>query len=250
MNTLTGFNSPAQIIQSLYNLSVFQSYQPGFNTIQTQIITPTILDITHIDVAQSGYNVLIKPPEINFSVATVGGIDNSGGILTIGLNASSIIIGNPNHDININGHIHTSIINASTIISYGNMVTSELLIFNDTSNNIYHMDDTSGITLIPGLWSVMSTGNISVLFGNNTIHWGITDQNFSNGDINTGFNNIASNTTYFNTSTEILCSNTLTAILRVDDTKHIYSSVYVSGQSDMSYYISGTNSSFIAHRIC
>jgi hypothetical protein len=46
-------------------------------------------------------DVLIKPPEINFSVATVGGIDNSGSILRIGLNASSIIIGQLNKDIDV-----------------------------------------------------------------------------------------------------------------------------------------------------
>jgi hypothetical protein len=132
------------------------------------------------------------------------------------------------------------------------MSTSSLVTFNDTSNKIYHTD-INGISLIPGLWTIMSRANLSVVFGNNTIHWGITNNNFSNGIVNTGsglYNNIASNTTYVNTTNEILCSNTLTAVLRVNNTTQIYSSFYLTGENDMSYYISGLNASFIAHRIC
>jgi hypothetical protein len=245
MNTLIGYNSPDQVIQSLYNLSVFKSYQPGFNTIITDTTTTTILDISNIEFANPGYNVLIKEPEINFSVATVGGIDNSGAILRIGLNASSIIIGQTNREININGKI-----NASTDISYANMSTTGSIICYST--RIYHTD-ISGITLIPGLWTIMSTGNISVINANDsTLHWGITDNNFTNGEIYAGqtYCNIAANTTYVNTTTELLYSNTLTAILRVNDTKQIYSSVYLEGSSNMPYKLSNINSSFIAHRIC
>lgn len=245
MNTLIGYNSPDQVIQSLYNLSVFQSYQPGFNTIITDTTTTTILDISNIENASSGYNVLIKEPEINFSVATVGGIDNSGAILRIGLNASSIIIGQANRDININGKL-----NASTDISYANMsITGDISCY---STHIYHTD-ISGISLIPGLWTIMSTGNISITTAiNSTLHWGITDNNFIDGDVFAGqqYCNIAANTTNINTTKELLYSNTLTAILRVNNTKQIYSSVYLEGDSGMPYKLSDINSSFIAHRIC
>lgn len=245
MNTLIGYNSPDQVIQSLYNLSVFQSYQPGFNTIITDTTTPTILDISNIEFANPGYNVLIKEPEINFSVATVGGIDNSGAILRIGLNASSIIIGQANRDINIYGKL-----NASTDISHSNTsITGPIPCY---STRVYHTD-VSGITLIPGLWTIMSTGNISVTTAlNSTLHWGITDNNFTDGDVYTGqtYSNIASNTTYVNTSNNLLYSNTLTAILRVNDTKKVYSSVYLEGETNLTYTLSGINSSFIAHRIC
>ena len=244
MNTLIGYNSPDQVIQSLYNLSVFQSYQPGFNTIITDTSTTTILDISNIEYANPGYNVLIKEPEINFSVATVGGIDNSGAILRIGLNASSIIIGQQDRDINVNGKL-----NASTDISYSNMSnTGSLPCY---STRIYHTD-TSGISLIPGLWTIMSTGNISINTENNsTLHWGITDNNFTDGDIFSGqqYRNIAANTTHINANTK-LYSNTLTAILRVNNTKQIYSSVYLEGSSNIPYKLSNINSSFIAHRIC
>jgi len=245
MNTLIGYNSPDQVIQSLYNLSVFQSYQPGFNTIITDTSTSTILDISNIEFANPGYNVLIKEPEINFSVATVGGIDNSGAILRIGLNASSIIIGQSNRDINIHGKLNTS-----TDISYAN--TSITGLIPCYSTRVYHTD-ISGITLIPGLWTIMSTGNISVNNAFNSIlHWGITDNNFADGDVYTGqtYSNIASNTTYVNANTDLLYSNTLTAILRVNDTKQIYSSVYLEGVNNLTYTLSAMNSSFIAHRIC
>ena len=244
MNTLIGYNSPSQVIQSLYNLSVFQSYQPGFNTIITDTTTTTILDISNIENASSGYNVLIKEPEINFSVVTVGGIDNSGAILRIGLNASSIIIGQTDRDININGKL-----NASTDISYANMsITGDIPCY---STRIYHTD-ISGISLIPGLWTIMSTGNISINAIGSTIHWGITDNNFTDGDVFAGqqYCNIAANTTNINTSKELLYSNTLTAILRVNNTKQIYSSVYLEGDSGTPYKLSDINSSFIAHRIC
>ncbi len=247
MNTLIGYNSPDQVIQSLYNLSVFKSYNPGFNTIITDTTTTTILDISNIEFANPGYNVLIKEPEINFSVAIVGGIDYPDDILKIGLNASSILIGKTDRNININGTI-----NASTKISSIPMARSELLYANNTSNRSYHTD-TSGISLVPGLWSIMSTGNVSVKSAlNNIINWGITDNSFVDGVLNQRhtYSNIASNTTEINTTTELLYSNTLTAILRVDDTKKIYSSIYVTGPTNMIYRISDINASFIAHRIC
>jgi len=244
MNTLIGYNSPDQVIQSLYNLSVFQSYNPGFNTIITDTTTTTILDISNIEFAIPGYNVLIKEPEINFSVAIVGGIDYPDDILKIGLNASSIIIGSPNNTININ-----STINASTKLSYATMLSSDVPIY---STRIYHTD-VSGMSLVPGLWTIMYTGNISAInLLNSRIKWGITDNNFSDGDIYTGqtYANIASSTSYINTSTEILYSNTLTSILRVDNTKQIYSAVYVEGPPTSPFKLSNINSSFIAHRIC
>jgi hypothetical protein len=244
MNTLIGYNSPDQVIQSLYNLSVFQSYQPGFNTIITDTSTTTILDISNIEFANAGYNVLIKEPEINFSVATVGGIDNSGAILRIGLNASSILIGQTNRDININGKL-----NASTQISSANMASSGTIFI--YSNRIYHTD-INGMSLDPGLWSIMSTGNISTInVLNSRIKWGITDNNFVDGEIYTGqiYSNIASSTSYVNTSTEQLYSNTLTGVIRVNNTKKVYSSVHVEGPTG-TYKLSNINSSFIAHRIC
>ena len=77
MNSLTGFNTADQIIAALNNTSGFQSYKPGFNTIKINSSKSNILDITNIENSHVGFNVLIPPPEINYSVAIVGGIDNS-----------------------------------------------------------------------------------------------------------------------------------------------------------------------------
>jgi hypothetical protein len=117
MNTLTGFNTADQIIAALYNVSEFQTYKPGFNTIKINTPTTNILDITNIENSHTGFNILIPPPEINYSVAIIGGIDNSGGSLLIGPHVTKIIIGNKNCITNISGTFNASAINSSAINS-------------------------------------------------------------------------------------------------------------------------------------
>jgi hypothetical protein len=115
MNSLTGFNTADQIIAALNNTSGFQSYKPGFNTIKINSSKSNILDITNIENSHVGFNVLIPPPEINYSVAIVGGIDNSGGLLLVGPHVSKIVIGNQNCITDISGAFNVSAINTSII---------------------------------------------------------------------------------------------------------------------------------------
>jgi hypothetical protein len=154
MNTLTGFNTADQIITALYNVSEFQTYKPGFNTIKINTPTTNILDITNIENSHTGFNILIPPPEINYSVAIVGGIDNSGGILLIGPHVTKIIIGNKNCITNISGAFNVSAINSSAINSSA-INSSEIHVNKIITQNI----NTSGTLTIGQLSDIVNLGN-------------------------------------------------------------------------------------------
>jgi hypothetical protein len=153
MNTLTGFNTADQIIAALYNVSEFQSYKPGFNTIKINTSKSNTLDITNIENSHVGFNVLIPPPEINYSVPILGGIDNSGGVITIGQHASKIIIGNKNCITDISGAFNTSSLNTQSIIAQSiiaqSINTSGTLTLGELSD-IVNLGNSTGTVNING----------------------------------------------------------------------------------------------------
>jgi trimeric autotransporter adhesin len=149
MNSITGFNTADQIIAALYNVSEFKTYNPGFNTIKINSSQNNLLDITNIENSHVGFNLLLPPPEINYSLAIVGGIDNSGGLLLVGPHVSKIVIGNTNCVTNISGAFNVSEINTSNIntqtIQAQSIETQSILVQNINTSGTLSLGELSDI---------------------------------------------------------------------------------------------------------